>query len=148
MLGQWATELNHVAGLVWWIQFTANIPSQEGGAVYDYYKERQAAAVRFLTEDAFATQAGRYDRRCLVVSAIRRKCSGGFVLLSSLTSFSVLLSSWGASCEWFAGRRKRCYARYDAFGYVEAATPANYRKRLRIYSVTEKRDNGERSSCG
>lgn len=55
MLGQWATELNHVAGLVGGFNSQQKHAGQDGVRFTIVPKERQAAAVRFLNENAFAT---------------------------------------------------------------------------------------------
>ena len=55
MLGQWATELNHVAAIVGGFNSQQKHAGQEGVRFTIVPKERQAAAVRFLNENAFAT---------------------------------------------------------------------------------------------
>ena len=55
MLGQWATELNHVAGIVGGFNSQQKHAGQDGVRFVIVPKERQAAAVRFLNENAFAT---------------------------------------------------------------------------------------------
>jgi len=55
MLGQWATELNHVTGIVGGFNSQQKHGGQDGVRFVIVPKERQAAAVRFLNENAFAT---------------------------------------------------------------------------------------------
>jgi hypothetical protein len=55
MLGQWATELNHVAAIVGGFNSQQKHAGQDGVRFVIVPKERQAAAVRFLNENAFAT---------------------------------------------------------------------------------------------
>ncbi|HEX5874170.1 MAG TPA: zinc-dependent metalloprotease [Pyrinomonadaceae bacterium] len=55
MMGQWATELNHVTGLVGGFNSQQKHGGQDGVRFVIVPKERQAAAVRFLHENAFAT---------------------------------------------------------------------------------------------
>ncbi|HJT27398.1 MAG TPA: zinc-dependent metalloprotease [Pyrinomonadaceae bacterium] len=55
MLGQWALELNHVTGIVGGFNSQQKHAGQDGVRFVIVPKERQAAAVRFLNENAFAT---------------------------------------------------------------------------------------------
>ena len=55
MLGQWATELNHVTGLVGGFNSQQKHGGQDGVRFVIVPKDKQAAAVRFLNENAFAT---------------------------------------------------------------------------------------------
>ncbi len=55
MLGQWATELNHVTQIVGGFNSQQKHAGQDGVRFTIVPKERQAAAVRFLNENAFAT---------------------------------------------------------------------------------------------
>ncbi|HEU4507521.1 MAG TPA: zinc-dependent metalloprotease [Pyrinomonadaceae bacterium] len=55
MMNQWATELNHVTGIVGGFNSQQKHGGQEGVRFVIVPKERQAAAVRFLHENAFAT---------------------------------------------------------------------------------------------
>jgi hypothetical protein len=55
MLGQWATELNHVTGIVGGFNSQQKHGGQNGVRFMIVPKEHQAAAVRFLNENAFAT---------------------------------------------------------------------------------------------
>ena len=57
MLGQWAMELNHVTGIVGGFNSQQKHNGQDGVRFVIVPKERQAAAVRFLNENAFATPA-------------------------------------------------------------------------------------------
>ena len=55
MLGQWATELNHVTTIVGGFSSQQKHGGQDGVRFVIIPKERQVAAVRFLHENAFAT---------------------------------------------------------------------------------------------
>lgn len=55
MLGQWATELNHVAGIVGGFNSQQKHAGQEGVRFVMVPREKQAAAVKFLNDNAFAT---------------------------------------------------------------------------------------------
>src|SRR5689334_1153936 len=55
MLGQWATELNHVTQIVGGFNSQQKHAGQDGVRFTIVPRERQAAAVRFLNENAFAT---------------------------------------------------------------------------------------------
>jgi len=55
MLGQWATELNHVTAIVGGFNSQQKHNGQDGVRFVIVPKEKQAAAVRFLNENAFAT---------------------------------------------------------------------------------------------
>jgi hypothetical protein len=55
MLGQWATELNHVTGIVGGFNSQQKHNGQDGVRFVMVPREKQAAAVRFLNENAFAT---------------------------------------------------------------------------------------------
>lgn len=57
MLGQWALELNHVTAIVGGFNSQQKHGGQDGVRFVIVPKERQAAAVRFLNENAFATPA-------------------------------------------------------------------------------------------
>jgi len=55
MLGQWATELNHVAGIVGGFHSQQKHAGQDGVRFVMVPRERQAAAVKFLNDNAFGT---------------------------------------------------------------------------------------------
>jgi len=55
MLGQWATELNHVSAIVGGFNSQQKHIGQNGVRFVIVPREKQAAAVRFLNENAFAT---------------------------------------------------------------------------------------------
>jgi Met-zincin/Domain of unknown function (DUF5117)/Domain of unknown function (DUF5118) len=55
MLGQWATELNHVTAIVGGFNSQQKHNGQDGVRFVIVPKEKQAAAVRFLNDNAFAT---------------------------------------------------------------------------------------------
>jgi hypothetical protein len=55
LLGQWATELNHVTGMVGGFNSQQKHGGQDGVLFTIVPRDKQAAAVRFLNENAFAT---------------------------------------------------------------------------------------------
>jgi Met-zincin/Domain of unknown function (DUF5117)/Domain of unknown function (DUF5118) len=55
MLGQWATELNHVTGIVGGFDSQQKHAGQDGVRFVMVPRARQAAAVKFLNDNAFAT---------------------------------------------------------------------------------------------
>jgi hypothetical protein len=55
MLGQWATELNHVTGIVGGYNSQEKYAGQDGVLFTMVPRDRQVAAVRFLNDNAFAT---------------------------------------------------------------------------------------------
>jgi hypothetical protein len=55
MLGQWTTELSHVTGIVGGFNSQQKHGGQDGVRFVMVPREKQAAAVRFLNENAFAT---------------------------------------------------------------------------------------------
>ncbi|MFN2530518.1 MAG: zinc-dependent metalloprotease, partial [Pyrinomonadaceae bacterium] len=55
MLGQWATELSHVAAIVGGFNSQQKHAGQDGVRFTIVPREKQSAAVRFLNENAFAT---------------------------------------------------------------------------------------------
>jgi hypothetical protein len=57
MLGQWATELSHVAAIVGGFNSQQKHVGQSGVRFTPLPRERQAAAVKFLNENAFETPA-------------------------------------------------------------------------------------------
>ncbi len=90
MLGQWATELNHVTSIVGGFNSQQKHAGQDGVRFVIVPKERQAAAVRFLNENAFATPswAVKADilRRIEPAGAIARVNAAQERVLNSLFS--------------------------------------------------------------
>jgi len=90
MLGQWATELNHVTGIVGGFNSQQKHNGQDGVRFVIVPKEKQAAAVRFLNENAFATPswALKQDilRRMEPAGALARVNAAQERILNSLLS--------------------------------------------------------------
>jgi hypothetical protein len=90
MLGQWATELNHVTGIVGGFNSQQKHGGQDGVRFVIVSKEKQAAAVRFLNDNAFATPswALRADilRRIEPSGALARVNAAQERILNSLMS--------------------------------------------------------------
>ena len=92
MLGQWATELNHVTSIVGGFNSQQKHGGQEGVRFVIVPKDRQAAAVRFLNENAFATPSWALKaeilRRIEPAGAMSRINAAQERVLSSLLSNS------------------------------------------------------------
>jgi hypothetical protein len=90
MLGQWATELNHVAAIVGGFNSQQKHAGQDGVRFVIVPRERQMAAVRFLNDNAFATPtwALRTDilRRIEPAGALTRVNAAQERVLNSLLS--------------------------------------------------------------
>jgi hypothetical protein len=90
MLGQWAIELNHVAAIVGGFNSQQKHAGQNGVRFIIVPKEHQAAAVRFLNENAFATPswAVKADilRRIEAAGALARVNQAQERVLNSLLS--------------------------------------------------------------
>jgi hypothetical protein len=90
MLGQWATELNHVAGIVGGFNSQQKHAGQDGVRFVIVPKERQAAAVKFINENAFATPGWALKpeilRRIEPVGALARVNAAQERVLGSLLS--------------------------------------------------------------
>lgn len=90
MLGQWATELNHVTAIVGGFNSQQKHGGQDGVRFVIVPKERQVAAVRFLNENAFATPswAVKADilRRIEPLGALARVNAAQERVLNSLLS--------------------------------------------------------------
>ncbi|HYL76003.1 MAG TPA: zinc-dependent metalloprotease [Bryobacteraceae bacterium] len=65
MLGQWVLELNHVAAIVGGFNSQEKYIGQEGVVFTPVPKTRQAEAVKFLSDNAFATPTWAVDRNIL-----------------------------------------------------------------------------------
>jgi hypothetical protein len=90
MLGQWATELNHVANIVGGFNSQQKHAGQTGVRFVIVPKEHQAAAVRFLNENAFATPSWALKadilRRIEAAGALARVNQAQERVLNSLLS--------------------------------------------------------------
>jgi hypothetical protein len=76
VIGQWRTEMNHVAGIVGGFNSQEKVVGQEGRIFTLIPKEKQAEAVRYLLDAAFVTPTWLLDeeilRRIEPVGAIER----------------------------------------------------------------------------
>jgi hypothetical protein len=90
MLGQWATELNHVTGIVGGFNSQQKHGGQNGVRFTIVPRERQMAAVRFLNDNAFATPTWALNadvlRRIEPVGALARVNLAQERVLNSLLS--------------------------------------------------------------
>ena len=90
MLGQWTLELNHVTGIVGGFNSQQKHNGQDGVRFVIVPKEKQAAAVRFLNENAFATPSWALKpeilRRIEPAGALARVNAAQERVLSSLLS--------------------------------------------------------------
>ncbi len=92
LLGQWTTELEHVAAIVGGFNSQEKYVGQEGVLYSPVAKARQADAVKFLNENAFATPTWVIDpeilRRIEPFGALSRIRNAQTIVLSSLMSGS------------------------------------------------------------
>jgi predicted Zn-dependent protease with MMP-like domain len=90
MLGQWATELNHVTAIVGGFNSQQKHAGQNGVRFVIVPREHQQAAVRFLNENAFATPAWALKadilRRIEAAGAVARVNQAQERVLNSLLS--------------------------------------------------------------
>ena len=90
MLGQWTLEMNHVAAIVGGFNSQEKIVGQEGVIFTPVAKARQADAVKFLNENAFATPQWAIDqeilRRIEPLGALSRIRNAQRSVLSNLLS--------------------------------------------------------------
>ena len=90
MLGQWATELNHVAAIVGGFNTQQKYVGQQGVLFKPIPRERQAAAVKFLNENSFQTPTWAINaeilRRIEPVGVVDRIRTGQMRVLNSLLS--------------------------------------------------------------
>lgn len=92
LLGQWVLEMNHVAAVVGGLDSRQRHGGQEGARFAPVQRERQARAVKFLNEHAFATPAflirPEVLRRIEPVGVLDRVKSSQQRVLASLLSSS------------------------------------------------------------
>ena len=90
MLGQWATEMNHVAAIVGGFSSQQKNIGQQGVLFKPVARERQATAVQFLNDNAFQTPAWAINpeilRRIEPVGVLDRVRTGQLRVLNSLLS--------------------------------------------------------------
>ena len=90
MLGQWTTEMNHVAAIVGGFESQTKYVGQEGRLFTPVAKERQQLAMRFLAENAFATPRWAIDpeilRRIEPTGVLNRIRNAQSSVLSNLLS--------------------------------------------------------------
>jgi hypothetical protein len=90
MLGQWATEMNHVAAIVGGFHSQQKNIGQQGVLFKPIVREKQAAAVKFLNENAFQTPTWAINaeilRRIEPVGILDRVRTGQMRVLNSLLS--------------------------------------------------------------
>ncbi len=88
MLGQWTLEMNHVVAIVGGFQSQQKNIGQEGVIYSPVAKRRQAAAVNFLVENAFATPTWAINkdilRRIEPMGAISRVANAQRSVMSNL----------------------------------------------------------------
>ncbi|MCX6623101.1 MAG: zinc-dependent metalloprotease, partial [Acidobacteria bacterium] len=90
MLGQWALEMNHVAAIVGGFDSWQKVIGQEGVIFKPVPKARQAEAVRFLNDNAFATPTWAINpqilRRIEATGALARIRTAQSAILANLLS--------------------------------------------------------------
>ena len=98
MLGQWTTELNHVTAIVGGFNSQEKYVGQEGVLFTPVPRLRQAGAVKFLNDNAFATPTWAIDPEILrriepigVLSRVRNAQSSVLTNLMSSSRFARLV---------------------------------------------------------
>jgi len=90
VLGQWATEMNHVAAIVGGFSSQQKHTGQQGVLFKPVPREKQATAVRFLSDNAFQTPTWAINpeilRRIEPVGVLDRIRTGQLRVLNSLLS--------------------------------------------------------------
>ncbi len=90
MLGQWATEMNHVAAIVGGFNTQQKHIGQQGVLFKPIAREKQAGAVKFLNDNAFQTPTWAINpeilRRIEPVGVLDRVRTGQLRVLNSLLS--------------------------------------------------------------
>jgi hypothetical protein len=90
MLGQWATEMNHVAAIVGGFSSQQKNVGQQGVLFKPIPRDRQASAVRFLNDHAFQTPTWAINpeilRRIEPVGVLDRVRTGQLRVLNALLS--------------------------------------------------------------
>ena len=90
MLGQWATEMNHVAAIVGGFNSQQKHAGQQGVIFKPIAREKQAGAVQFLNDNAFQTPTWAINpdilRRIEPVGVLDRVRTGQQRVLNSLLS--------------------------------------------------------------
>ena len=90
MLGQWATEMNHVAAIVGGFNSQQKHIGQQGVLFKPIAREKQAGAVKFLNDNAFQTPTWAINpeilRRIEPVGVLDRVRTGQLRVLNSLLS--------------------------------------------------------------
>jgi hypothetical protein len=90
MLGQWATEMNHVAAIVGGFSSQQKHAGQQGVLFKPIAREKQARAVKFLNDSAFQTPTWAINaeilRRIEPVGVLDRVRTGQLRVLNSLLS--------------------------------------------------------------
>jgi hypothetical protein len=90
MLGQWATEMNHVAAIVGGFNSQQKNIGQQGLLFKPIAKDKQAGAVKFLNDNAFQTPTWAINpeilRRIEPVGVLDRVRTGQLRVLNSLLS--------------------------------------------------------------
>jgi Met-zincin/Domain of unknown function (DUF5117)/Domain of unknown function (DUF5118) len=128
MLGQWTTEMNHVAAIVGGFESQTKYVGQEGRLFTPVAKERQQLAMKFLAENAFATPRWAIDPEILrrieptgVLNRIRNAQSSVLNNLLSSPRFARLVEQQAvdgpsayAPADFLASARRAVWREVDA----------------------------------
>jgi hypothetical protein len=128
MLGQWTTEMNHVAAIVGGFESQTKYVGQEGRLFTPVAKERQQLAMKFLAENAFATPRWAIDPEILrrieptgVLNRIRNAQSSVLSNLLSSPRFARLVEQQAvdgpsayAPADFLAAARRAVWRELDA----------------------------------
>ncbi len=128
MLGQWTTEMNHVAAIVGGFDSQTKYVGQEGRLFTPVARERQQLAMKFLAENAFATPRWAIDPEILrrieptgVLNRIRNAQSSVLSNLLSSPRFARLVEQQAvdgpsayAPADFLAAARRAVWRELDA----------------------------------
>jgi Met-zincin/Domain of unknown function (DUF5117)/Domain of unknown function (DUF5118) len=128
MLGQWTTEMNHVAAIVGGFESQTKYVGQDGRLFTPVAKERQQLAMKFLAENAFATPRWAIDPEILrrieptgVLNRIRNAQSSVLNNLLSSPRFARLVEQQAvdgpsayAPADFLASARRAVWREVDA----------------------------------
>ena len=136
MLGQWATELNHVTGIVGGFNSQQKHAGQDGVRFTMVPREKQVAAVRFLNDNAFATPTWALKpeilRRIEPSGALERVKTAQLRVLNVLLTAVVSIGWWS---------RKRSTARQRTGRLIswrmlgKASGASSRRQRLKLTPI-------------
>jgi hypothetical protein len=160
MLGQWATELAHVTAIVGGFNSQQKHAGQDGVRFTPVAKERQAAAVKFLNDNAFATPSWAIKPDILrriepvgAVDRVRQAQSRVLNLLMSASRFARIVeqeaidgaSAYGPA-QFFEDVRRGVWRELDSASQVRIDVYRRNLQRSYIALISEKLNGRAASS--